>query len=267
MSDIAERANSIANCFRWFANEYHELRRANGNLLDHMYLTTRLIHLITDAAKEKVLPNDIQDRADVILRERPDCPALIALRLIGYKTFVERPGLVDDLLPPDEFTLFNLMPGWIGDIWPDYFKPISYLRTVKTDEYREMIYKCKKENFFEYVGLHAKLCELLAENAEQALPRTDGLKIPGFLDRTNALFQWNDKTYEWLTETMMDALELLLKRYPDKVKPSEMTNKIGRLPEGGFRKVFKTNRGRKIGVHPVVEIVGGRSPAGWYLIK
>jgi hypothetical protein len=90
---------------------------------------------------------------------------------------------------------------------------------------------------------------------------------PGLLDRTNALFQWNGKTYEWLTETMMDALELLLKRYPDKVKPSEMENKIGRLPADGFKKVFKTNRGGKTAIHPVASVVGGRSPEGWYLIK
>lgn len=118
--------------------------------------------------------------------------------------------------------------------------------------------------------------DCLIENPESMLagfvfadrePSANGSEKPGFLDRANRRMKWDGKPYEWLTETMMDALELLLKRYPDKVKPSEMENKIGRLPADGFRKVFKTNRGGKTGVHPVAEIVGGRSPEGWYLIK
>ena len=85
--------------------------------------------------------------------------------------------------------------------------------------------------------------------------------------RSDALLIWGGVRYEWLTDTMMDALELLVKRYPEKVTPSEMENRIGRLPEGGFKKVFKFNRGGKTGKHPVVSLISGRHPEGWSLTK
>lgn len=94
----------------------------------------------------------------------------------------------------------------------------------------------------------------------------DGVKTDG-LYRADALFVWNGKHYEWLTETMMDVLELLYKCYPDAVKPSAIEYKIGVIPEDGFKKIFRVNRKTQRGKHDVVLIIGGRAPKGWYLIK
>jgi hypothetical protein len=87
------------------------------------------------------------------------------------------------------------------------------------------------------------------------------------LYRADALLVWGDQKYEWLTDTMMDAIDLLVLRYPDHVKPSEMEHKVGKLPEDGFKKIFKINRGGKTSVHPVAKLIGGRAPKGWFLIK
>ena len=87
------------------------------------------------------------------------------------------------------------------------------------------------------------------------------------LYRRDALLIWGGERFEWLTETMMLALELLVERYPEKVRPSEMVHKIGELPQGGFKKIFKTNRGGKSSMHPAAKLVGGRSPQGWFLKK
>lgn len=87
------------------------------------------------------------------------------------------------------------------------------------------------------------------------------------LYRADKLLVWGGLKYEWLTETMMDALELLVDTYPECVKPSAMEHKVGRIPDGGFKKIFKTNRGGISSTHPVAELIGGRSPKGWFLIK
>ena len=94
----------------------------------------------------------------------------------------------------------------------------------------------------------------------------DGVLSDG-LYRADALFVWDGKRYEWLTDTMMDVLELLYKSYPDAVKPSAIENKISVIPEGGFKKVFRVNRKDQKGLHGVASIVGGRASTGWYLMK
>jgi hypothetical protein len=95
----------------------------------------------------------------------------------------------------------------------------------------------------------------------------DGL-VDG-LDRSKGEFVWCGGRYEWLTETMMDALQVLHKAYRDdrKVWPDEMENIIGSLPDGGFFKVFKVDRAGWPSTHPVRAIVGGRANSGWYLIE
>jgi hypothetical protein len=110
--------------------------------------------------------------------------------------------------------------------------------------------------------------EMAADNQADADNADDGNGIsPDGLYRSDTLFVWNGKRYEWLTETMMDVLELLCKCYPDAVKPSAIEHKIGGIPEGGLKKVFRLNRKNQTGLHEVVSIIGGRAPRGWFLIK
>jgi len=89
------------------------------------------------------------------------------------------------------------------------------------------------------------------------------------LYRSERKFVWFGDRYEWLTETMMDAIEVLFKAHKQKRKvlPDEMENKIGNLPDGGFFKVFKVDRAGWEKVHPVRKIVGGHANSGWYLIE
>jgi hypothetical protein len=105
-----------------------------------------------------------------------------------------------------------------------------------------------------------------ADNKADEDDADDGVLLDG-LYRADALFVWNGKRYEWLTETMMDVLELLCKCYPEPVKPSAIEHKIGSIPEGGFKKVFRVNRKDQKGLHEVVSIISGRASKGWYLIK
>ena len=100
----------------------------------------------------------------------------------------------------------------------------------------------------------------------ETIAADDGVLSDG-LYRADALFVWDGKRYEWLTDSMMDALELMVKSFPNSVQPSAMVAKIGNLPDGGFKKVFRVNRIEKKGLHEVASIVGGRAPMGWYLIK
>jgi|LakMenE18May11ns_1017448.scaffolds.fasta_scaffold9763886_2 hypothetical protein len=108
--------------------------------------------------------------------------------------------------------------------------------------------------------------EMAADNQADEDDADDGVLLDG-LYRADALFVWNGKRYEWLTETMMDVLELLCKCYPEPVKPSAIEHKIGSIPEGGFKKVFRVNRKDQKGLHEVVSIISGRASKGWYLIK
>jgi hypothetical protein len=110
--------------------------------------------------------------------------------------------------------------------------------------------------------------EVAADDQADSDDTDDGNGIsPDGLYRSDALFVWKGKRYEWLTETMMDVLELLHKCYPDAVQPSAIEHKIGDIPEGGFKKVFRVNRKDQKGLHDVASIIGGRAPRGWFLIK
>lgn len=130
---------------------------------------------------------------------------------------------------------------------------------------------------FELLDRCARGCEMIAEIVEREMAADnqadadhtddgDGISPDG-LYRSDALFVWNGKRYEWLTETMMDVLELLYKCYPDAVKPSAIEHKIGGIPEGGLKKVFRLNRKNQTGSHEVVSVISGRAPKGWCLIK
>jgi hypothetical protein len=100
------------------------------------------------------------------------------------------------------------------------------------------------------------------------LEESDAVAEDG-LYRSERAFVWFGDRHIWLTENMMNALEVLFKAYKQerKVLPNEMENKIGNLPDGGFFKVFEVDRAGWEKVHPVRKIVGGRANSGWYLIK
>lgn len=119
----------------------------------------------------------------------------------------------------------------------------------------------------------SRLVDVIGQEIKQTVvpedkpEQVDGL-VDG-LDRSKGEFVWCGGRYEWLTETMMDALQVLHKAYRDdrKVWPDEMENIIGSLPDGGFFKVFKVDRAGWPSIHPVRAIVGGRANSGWYLIE
>lgn len=111
------------------------------------------------------------------------------------------------------------------------------------------------------LGMYPHLQQSQGESKTNNTGRADGVY------RDDALLVWGGVHYEWLTETMMNALELLVNRFPEKVKPSEMERKLGRLPQDGFKSIFKTFRDGKPGKHSACKLVKGRAPGGWYLSK
>jgi hypothetical protein len=271
MADGTLSSIHYAERFRWFVSEYLEIRRSKGSLLDHAYLTDDLVQLIHDAFKSRLLPCELQNRAE---SSGVGSAGMLGVRLIGYQSFVDvtQP---DEKFVDDPTRVLELRPGWMGELWPQFFPSLMYVSSRPDEPYGEMIVKAKKDRFFVYVGAFAKLCELIAENIEREMAADnqadeddadDGVLLDG-LYRADALFVWNGKRYEWLTETMMDVLELLCKCYPEPVKPSAIEHKIGSIPEGGFKKVFRVNRKDQKGLHEVVSIISGRASKGWYLIK
>lgn len=114
----------------------------------------------------------------------------------------------------------------------------------------------------------AELVEFLSVPVTPVVVAVDPVAEDG-LDRSKCEFVWFGKRHEWLTETMMNALQVLFKAYQQQrtVLPDEMLNKIGNLPDGGFFKIFEVDRAGWEKVHPVRKIVGGRANSGWYLIE
>jgi hypothetical protein len=141
--------------------------------------------------------------------------------------------------------------------------------------------KCTHFIFRNIIEASVDLCLLLkgreeykGDRAVDQSARCSGAPVPsaedseklGFLDPARRLMEWNGERYEALTDTMIDALELLLKRYPEKVVPEEMEHRVGEL-KNGIKKVFWMNRDGKGSYHDVHKIIGGRKPYGWYLKK
>ena len=85
------------------------------------------------------------------------------------------------------------------------------------------------------------------------------------LYREQKRFVWDGESYNDLSETMMNILDVLHKNYPNKTFEEEFENKIGTIQSGGFWKWFRVNRGEFCGDHPVKKIVRGRINTGIYL--
>jgi len=87
------------------------------------------------------------------------------------------------------------------------------------------------------------------------------------LNRVDSSFVWQGKTYAWLTDKMMAAMDLLHKAHSEerKVTPDEMKNIIGSIPMDGLKRIFRIDRIGYPMVHPIAGIVGGRANTGWYL--
>jgi hypothetical protein len=87
--------------------------------------------------------------------------------------------------------------------------------------------------------------------------------------RSGELLVWDGCRYEWLTDTMMDALELLVRasRQGRKVKSAEMEGRIGPISMDGLKTIFKIDRQGWPPKHPVHEIVMGNARSGWYLAR
>ena len=187
-------------------------------------------------------------------------------------TVVEAQAMADDIFREQEFTFDDIK--WRLNLVFDTngFNPIACRTLVamielgehKSDEFNGFLEAAKNE-----------LDQLLAveSNANNALRPNVVLAVDPVaedgLDRSKLEFAWFGSRYEWLTETMMDALEVLFKAHQQqrRVKPDEMENRIGNLPDGGFFKVFEVDRTGWEKVHPVRKIVGGRANSGWYLIE
>jgi hypothetical protein len=165
MADSTLSGIHYAERFRWFASEYLEIRRSKGNLLDHAYLTDDLVQLIHDAFKSRLLPCELQNRAE---SSGVGSAGMLGVRLIGYQSFVDvtQP---DENFVDDPTRVLELRPGWMGELWPQFFPALMYLSSRPDEPYGEMIVKAKKDRFFVYVGAFAKLCELIAENIEREM--------------------------------------------------------------------------------------------------
>lgn len=118
-------------------------------------------------------------------------------------------------------------------------------------------------------GAHPLHQNKQAEKQTVALEsKPDQLKVlVDGLDRSKGEFVWCGGRYEWLTETMMDALELLFNAFGEnrRVGCAEMESVIGPISMDGFKRIFKVNRPGYPLVHSVAGIVGGTKRHGWYL--
>jgi hypothetical protein len=164
---------------------------------------------------------------------------------------------------------YYLRSGWLCErTGYSEFQPIDVGEHVIDAESR---FELLLDHIFEIMGYRGLACDIIAkvldEKAEDKSIEPDDRFPEDGLYRSDALLIWGGVRYEWLTETMMDAIELLVKRYPEKVRPSEMEHKIGPLPQDGFKAIFKVSRIGQPPKHPVEKLVEGRAPAGWYLTK
>jgi hypothetical protein len=91
---------------------------------------------------------------------------------------------------------------------------------------------------------------------------TQNPQIKDGLYRDQRRFVWCGESYDELSDTIMNILEMLLKNYPNKTFEGEIENKIGAIPISGFWRWFRVTRGGKQVVHPVRKIVCGRIDMG-----
>jgi len=259
MSDVTQPAREIAERFRWFASEYLELRRTKGNLWDHLTLTDRLADLIKNAFGKRLLPKAIQSLGDSL-----DGIGWLSIRLIGYQSFVDVTESHDDL--PEGFgRILELRPGWMGEIWPQYFPSLTYLPRKPDEPYGEMIVNVKKQHYFIYVGAFAKLCELLADEIEREMAADNQADEDGVIDPVARKMIWGDDQFDDIPARGIKVLSLLLDAYRDgnRVVTLDEIVSLGVSVDSGMAgQVFKY-KGKKHKVTQIIDDLGG----GRYRLK
>ncbi|MDZ4851264.1 MAG: hypothetical protein SGI77_18400 [Pirellulaceae bacterium] len=167
-----------------------------------------------------------------------------------------------------------LAPGLLSKVGHKELQSIYLGSTPQTDD--ETLTRCI-ESQYQIFGYFSLACNIIADiiereqtsltiktnEAEQSSELNDGLY------RASALFVWEGKTYEGLSDQMMIALELLYRANLENrnVERDEMEIGIGHISMDGFKRIFRVDRDGWPSVHPVESIVGGRANRGWYLKK
>ncbi|MFN4904694.1 MAG: hypothetical protein ACK6AO_17565 [Planctomycetota bacterium] len=249
MADGTLSSIHYAERFRWFASEYLEIRRSKGSLLDHAYLTDDLVQLIHDAFKSRLLPCELQNRAE---SSGVGSAGMLGVRLIGYQSFVDvtQP---DEKFVDDPTRVLELRPGWMGELWPQFFPSLMYVSSRPDEPYGEMIVKAKKDRFFVYVGAFAKLCELIAENIEREMAADNRA------DEDGLGFQLNGT----LTENDRSILIAMLDLKADKIQPRVSKEILGAVifenEVGDSKRAFDNLSSLKL-------IESKRGPSGGYYL-
>jgi hypothetical protein len=267
-SKLENNRNQLAARFRFLSTEFNEARKLPSDRIDQVVFQLQLkANKLTSIAWHQGLLAHLESLNSNNLVGGNCYDVFLFNRLAGYSgVSVHRETCPEFDCDGNEYErdvdFYSLGGGLLsqdGFVLNDQI----LLGCNLTDE---EIRQAQRENMFHILGKYSQACLAIAKIIEgagvnESHDRTDGLY------REELCLVWGGRRFDWLTETMMDALELMVKRYPEKVRPNEMEHKLGRLPEGGFKKVFKTNRGGKSSTHPVAKLIGGRSPEGWFLTK
>lgn len=171
-------------------------------------------------------------------------------------------------------------PPWVSSDWWDGLKiqPRPQLDNLldalqtRVEEYRPMIESITEGDFCESILQEIEAVELELEPQNPPGKENQGTendtqntRIKDGLYREQKRFVWDGESYDDLSETMMNVLDVLHKNYPNKTFEKEFENKIGTIQSGGFWKWFRVNRAELQGNHPVKKIVRGRIDTGIYL--
>ena len=268
---------------RHLGNEYREARRLPSfrAFLEKTKLDLIAVDVVENAWNTGYLTDWVDAMRPMLGINRPsrkDCGAWVFKWLAGYDGF-DYVSVIVPAYTQDELGLvrkievethrYHLCAGWLCEkTGYSEFQPIDVGEHVIDAESR---FELLLDHIFEIMGYRGLACDIIAkvldeEAEDKSIEHDDGFPEDG-LYRSDALLIWGGVRYEWLTETMMDAIELLVKRYPNYVTPSEMEHKIGRLPTEGFKRVFRTNRDGESPSHPVIHLIKGRAPKGWHISK